>query len=144
MYVVCVCVCVCVCACMYVVCVCVCVRACVRSCVRACVRACVCVCVHVIVCVFLVCGVYMLRVCTHFTDSCHTRMSIDIFIFDRNGMNVSNSNAKQMSITSISNTVICISVCPLVFLYVLILNISLTILSPISFGIIGTHCQWDI
>ena len=85
---------------------CVCVCVCVRACVRACVCVCVCVCVHVIVyvCVFLACGVYILRVCTHFTDFCHTRMSIDNFIFERNVMNVSNSNAKQMSITSISNT----------------------------------------
>ena len=79
-------------------CVCMCVYVC--ACMRVCVRVCVCVCV----CVFVVCGVYMLRVCTHFTDFYHTRMSIDIFIFERNVMNVSNSNAKQMTITSISNT----------------------------------------
>jgi len=81
----------------------------------------------------------MLRVCTHFTDFCHTRMSIDIFIFERNVMNVSNSNAKQMTI---SNTYAFQSV--LCYFCMFPSNISFTIHSPISFGIIGVHCQWDI
>ena len=106
-------------------------------------------------CVFVVCGVwcvhvkdlYVLKVCTHFTDFCHTRMSIDIFIFEHNIKNISNSNTKHMAITSIFNTyvcihTVCISVCPLVFLYVLIHPPFF--FSPISFDTIGTHTQWDI
>ena len=70
-------------------------------------------------CVFVVCGVYMLRVCTHFTDFCHTRMSIDIFIFERNVMNVSNSNAKQMTIHVHFSLSFGISVCshPIYFIH---------------------------
>ena len=56
-----------------------------------------------------VCGLWclvwcMLRVCTHFTDFCHTRMSIDIFTFECNIIDISNNNASQLTITSISNT----------------------------------------
>ena len=73
-------------------------------------------------CVFVVCGVwcahvkgvYVLKVCAHFTDFCHTRMSIDIFILSVTLWTSQTTTQSKWPLRVYLIHTVCISVCPLV------------------------------